>query len=286
MQGFSRLANRGTFSVNTICTDGVYVAALEGRNEFMHKKGIIRKKRRTIQLFSWEQLKDDFGEFPPSPLTAPQKPGRRFTINCINRIGKSILDAKTTMQLLRHFFRYPEDDYTLLIGKNVDLSFGLETLKQQQKELVASWRTLGVIRKFLVLLVLLVLSPILIVLILYLVARSLYLVAGILLRLIKSGSELNSVGGFFSAVPGNRDSIYINTKRDENSLLEFTHVITHEHIHLLQSAFREIDNDYGQRAKYIRDPKLVILDKYCDEFIADIWCMFSVVSHAKWFLTL
>jgi hypothetical protein len=43
------------------------------------------------------------------------------------------------------------------------------------------------------------------------------------------------------------------------------HIITHEHIHLLQHTFRTNEKDFGQPIKYIRAPDLVLSEEYCDD---------------------
>lgn len=211
-----------------------------------------------------EQLQNDFGEVPPNQLKPSNIHARVFTIKYMNSLEKYIFDVMSSIKLLNYIKKNPNDAYVLMLLKDIGNKDAMDGLLNVKQSLLQEWGKFGILGRILFLCLSVLAAPFVFILLLYNAAK-------MLINIFRGGDKFEQLGGFHSALPFYREFIYINKNNRDKSGLQVEHIITHEHIHLLQSSFRAIENDFGQPIKYIRSPNIILGDEHLGDRLTLYW---------------
>lgn len=213
-------------------------------------------------LSSPQQLRKDFGDFPPYPLQCKSMIQSKFTIIYFSRIKKYLYDVKFKMELLRYIFSSPNEEFALFLLEEGDIKNPFEPFKNQKDEFLREWNTLGFIVRVFFVAVVVATSPFLVLVLFFF---TMFSFSRELFRVADNRDEFERLGGFHSSFPSYSEYVNVNAKYIGNSERS-AEIITHEHIHLLQCKASSLAKDFRQISKYIRAPNLILRDDCCDRF--------------------
>ena len=221
----------------------------------MRLTALFRRVPKPTTFTSRQQFEADFGEFPPHPLVTNASVERPFTVIHLGQCGRHLLDIKKVFTIIWYYFKPPKDNYTELVISYIKNSQDFEAAKSSFRDVEKKYRSLSFHKKALFTVILACLTPLLATWIFYMTFR-------MLRRSLRSNTEFQKIGGFHSPLPGQRDKVYVNAVRNPKSGFGTDHIITHEHIHLVQNAFLLSYVGPQSLSKTFRDPVWLKDEKY------------------------
>ena len=216
------------------------------------------KTKKVIDRSTVAQFKMDFGRHPPLPFTISNGQQKRFHVNFISSLGKSWLDVTNSLRIMRSFVRHRGDPRILFLVNEFEFGNPIESWNEAKEYLFDYSRNMRLIVWPVFLLFLATAFPFFLIGFCYLFVRS-------LIRIFRSNSEFDNVGGFYSPIPECKHNIYVNLSITKSDVFDQEHVITHEHIHFLQYQFAEVDNNFSTNTKRTRNPGLLFEQEYSRE---------------------
>lgn len=217
------------------------------------------KYSESVLRSSIEQFEKDFGEYPPLPLEPEIEPLTTFTLSYLTKFQKRLFSLREALSIFIASRQSTAPKVVLELFDELHLPDIFNEFAQSKSQLFISYSKLNAFSKpvFLILI-----SILLIVLIPIVLAFTLFVVSRLILRIWSKGDEFDNVGGFYSPLPSVKRTIFINRKLTGENATAGEHVVSHEHIHFLQSYKRELIGGRILAWKHIRNPELLLSDKY------------------------
>lgn len=229
-------------TVLLFCLSTIGQANIKPAQEAVHMIKLLSSQYKKISSNSMDQLKNDFGTFPPAPLNSANLQ-TKFDVIFVTKFGILIYTFSFFMRLYR---AHPSN--VAAIFNNNKLASVAAMFSEALSDITSSFNKLSIIKKigFIFLGV-----PLLIVSLPYFLYRIIGLCNGIIAS--RKGSD-----GFFLPVLKNELEIVIQHPK-ENTKTDV--VKSHEHLHLLQYVSK-LKNGCEKANIFLHNPKSFVAEKF------------------------
>ncbi len=210
---------------------------------------------------SVEQLRMDFGEFPPNGIS-PDFNKIYFKVIYLNEIGD------VYYSLNRLFFSMRNPGNLSRIGGFTKLEAGIKELKSVIKNTKFSVNNIKteidklhpikkIIAVITIFLLLFLLTPLLIPIVVYLAYK--------IIKICLVSTRAKDSFGYFNAALGGRYEIVVKPKKIIRADHELSGVVSHEHLHMLQNFNRSKKEKFLLYDTKIKKPDLLLNEKNCKD---------------------
>lgn len=213
---------------------------------------------------SIDQFSKDFFEYPPYPLKE-MKGNVSFGIIRLGIVGRNLY---VFSRLIKGLKSKNKNTFDLLNRYDEAFSNSITELKKTFNEAVFEFNSNSFIGKAFIFIILLMVSPLLLI----------SLIIFIFYKSVKYSRKMsNATLGFYNPVFQGESEIVIQPRNIQKSGYECAHIISHEHIHLMQNYyfpnrhFKENRNCHKKKLNSLLDKKLV-----GDKFIEYIFSLNEV----------
>lgn len=204
----------------------------------MNLKNKIKSYFYTIEIKnSRDQLQEDFGVHPPTPLLKSENNIQFELIKYQGLIGRSIIFIKDFKSEINKSRIELNEQPNLKVNQRIHNFFTFTQKSSQNNPLKMVLSFLGLL---VALTLVIILAPLIIMYVVFVLLR-------LYLKVIRSDSQ---TGGYFDASSKNCNRIFINAKKKKTAADLHVH-ISHEHIHLLQFKSQNYNEPGLNRALFL-----------------------------------